>query len=66
MLKDFARHLHWDAARVLDGHTLAEFWSLWCDGGNKRQLHNSNALREQINRKRAAKGLPPMKAANER
>lgn len=61
MLKDFARYLHWTPDEVLDGHTFAEFVAVWCDGGGARKPHDPDAVRNKINRLRAAKGLPPMK-----
>lgn len=61
MLRDFAAHLHWDAARVLDGHTWGEFWLLWCGGGTRRAQHDPEARRNRINKRRAELGLPPMK-----
>lgn len=42
---------------------LAEFYAVWLGGGERRGEHNPGKLREQINRRRAAKGLPPMKPA---
>lgn len=42
--------------------TLAEFYTLWLDGA-ARGRHDPGRLRDQINRRRAAKGLPPMKPA---
>jgi hypothetical protein len=48
---------------VLDGHTLGEFYAVWLGGGTVRRSHDPDAVRDKINRLRAAKGLPPMKAA---
>jgi hypothetical protein len=63
VLQDFARYLHWSAADVLDGMSWAEFVTVWCGagGGERRGQHDPDRLRAQINRRRAAKGLPPMK-----
>lgn len=63
ILRDFARAHHWTAATLLDGMTVAEFWAVWCEAGNRRGGHDPGVLRDQINRKRAAKGLPPMAPA---
>lgn len=41
--------------------TWGEFVTLWCGGAGARTEHNPGKLRDQINRRRAAKGLPPMK-----
>jgi hypothetical protein len=62
-LQDFARYLHWTPADVLDGMTFAEFYTLWCAGGGRAGGHDPDRLRAQINRRRAAKGLKPMKPA---
>lgn len=53
---------------MLDGLTWAEFYVLWCGGGGERRTggHDPDRLRAQINRRRAAKGLPPMKPAPKR
>jgi hypothetical protein len=48
---------------VLDGQTLGEFYTLWMGGGARRATHSAGQLREQLNRKRAKLGLPPMKPA---
>jgi hypothetical protein len=47
---------------VLDGMTFAEFYTVWLGGGQTRGAHDPGKLREQLNRRRAAKGLPPVKA----
>ncbi len=54
------RALHLPPAEFLDGHTFAEFYLLWCSAGETRKPHSPNAVRDKINRLRAARGLPPM------
>jgi hypothetical protein len=44
--------------------SFAVFHAVWLDGGATRGEHNPSRLRDQINRRRAAKGLPPMRKAN--
>lgn len=63
MLKDFAARVQWTAADVLDGHTWADFYHTWLGGsGLKVGADEGNlTLKDQINRRRAAKGLPPMR-----
>lgn len=62
MLRDFAARVQWTAANVLDGHTWAEFYVTWLGGsGLKAGAEVNGDLKDQINRRRAAKGLPPMK-----
>lgn len=66
MFADFAKHLYWPTSQVLD-MTWAEFVVVWCGaGGGRRAEHDPNRLRDQINRRRAAKGLQPMKPAPKR
>lgn len=62
-LREFASRLHWTPAQVLDGMTWAELYHVWFGGGTERLSAEEGAdrLRDQINRRRAAKGLPPMK-----
>jgi hypothetical protein len=63
VLQDFAKHLHWTTAQVLDGHTWAEFVIVWCGGSQRRAQHDPDAIRNKINKRRAELGLPPMKPA---
>lgn len=65
LLRDFAARLHWTAGDVLDGTTWAELYYVWLGGSGLRVgADEGNAdLKAQINRRRAAKGLPPMKPA---
>jgi hypothetical protein len=58
-LRDLARHCHLTPADVLDGHSFAEFYLVWC-AGETRKPHSPGAVRDKINRLRAAKGLPPV------
>ncbi len=49
---------------MLDRHTWAEFYWTWLGGsGLKAGTEANGDLKAQINRKRAAKGLPPMQPA---
>lgn len=65
ILRDFAAKVYWTAEQVLDGMTWAEMYHVWFGGGRVRLSAQEGAdrLRDQINRKRAEKGLPPMKPA---
>ena len=64
---DFIRKLGgmfgWTAGDVLDGMTFAEFWAVCLNSGERAAPHSPGAMRDKINRLRAAKGLPPMKPA---
>ncbi len=62
MLRDFAARVQWTAADVLDGHTWAEFYQVWLGGSGLKVGSEANGdLKAQINKRRAAKGLAPMK-----
>jgi hypothetical protein len=61
MFRDFAARVQWTAADVLDRHTWAEFYVTWLGGSGLRAGAEVNGdLKAQINKRRAAKGLPPM------
>lgn len=62
-LRDFAAKLNWTPAQVLDGMVWAELYYVWFGGSAVRLSAEEGAdkLRAQINRKRAEKGLAPMK-----
>jgi hypothetical protein len=61
--RDFAQLYRYTPRDVLEGMTFGQFFAVWCDGGNSRAEHDPDRLRNQINRRRAAKNLPPMKPA---
>jgi hypothetical protein len=60
-----AAQLGWSHADLLDGMSWAELTHVWF-GGSGVQLTTAEALpdlKAQINARRKAKGLPPMKPA---
>lgn len=59
LLRDFARHCGWLPDQVLFGQTLGQFLLAWCPPGGGG--HDPDAVRAGINKRRAKKGLPPMK-----
>lgn len=62
MLRDFAARVQWTHSAVLDDMTWAEFYHVWLGGSGLKIGSEANGdLKEQINRRRAANGLPPMR-----
>lgn len=61
--RDFAVRCGWTPHQVLFEQTLAQFLLVWCGGDGRSGGHDPDAVRDRINRRRAEKGLPPMKPA---
>jgi hypothetical protein len=66
--RSYATAYHWTPAGIMDGFSFEQFYR-FAFGQQKTTLTKAGEaamadLRDQINRRRAAKGLPPMKPAN--
>jgi len=62
-LRDLARYSHLSTRDVLEGQTFAQFVAIWCQSPRTSAGLDMDTLKQQINKRRAALGLPPMKPA---
>lgn len=61
ILRGLAREFHMGPNEALDETPLLRLWPFLYPGGQMRRPYDPDRVRQEINRRRAAKGLPPMK-----
>ena len=62
ILRKFAELYHWHPNTVLDETPCCRLWPFLFPNGVRRP-YDPERVKNEINRRRAAKGLPPMKPA---
>ncbi len=62
LFRSFAKTYFWTPKQSLHDMTFAQLYWVWFKAAGRAE-HNPTAIRDKINRLRAAKGLPPMRPA---